>query len=112
MITFDSGIETTILLYETEALSDSHNMRWPQIWNIIFVPKFHHLHHLLRLFSFLPTISVVITFDFFQKIRKGDIGANKGFFIYVFNTYIFFQKKISKEKGKGYCSHLKKKQNF
>ena len=43
-ITFDSDIQTTIIIYEIEARMKLHN--------IIFVPKFQRLHHLRRVKCF------------------------------------------------------------
>ena len=45
-------------------------------------------------------------FRFNQYSCKGDIGADLGFFIYMFNQLVFFKKKTREEKRKGDVVHI------
>ena len=55
------------------------------------------------------TIFILLTSGFILKSYKGDIGADLGLFIYIFNVSQFFKKKNKRrEKERGCCSHFKK----
>ena len=97
MITFDSGIETTIIIYQIEARIKLQNM----IWSLLgknFATQIESFTARMVNLIFLPTIFILLNCGLIQYRYKGDTAANRGFFIYIFNQSLSYKNNKRREK--------------
>ena len=111
-ITLDSGIETTIIIYQVEAYIKLHNILWSQ-----YVKSFRYPNSIVYityrgfkvfdapfLFYLLPVL--------FNRVIKDILVPTLGY-LYTCSISMYSSKKIRQEKKeRGCCTHFQKQQNI
>ena len=111
-ITFDSGIETTIIIYQIEARIKLHNMFWSRPGKSFLYPNYI-VYITYRVFNvFDAPFSIYLLLFQFKRAIQEILVLIQGF-LFIFQSVSILQKKIREKKKKEDVVHIfKNKKTF